>query len=53
MEESIGLGQDGKKLFVVPRDDCRHIRHTPIADFNIVFIEYLMEPIMSGKMLCD
>ena len=33
------------------RDDCGHIRHTTIADFNTVFISHLMESMVFRKML--
>ena len=52
-EGSIDLWQSEKKLFVVIRDDWSHIRHRAIANFNIVFIAFLIEPMVFREMLCD
>ena len=40
---SISIWQGEKRLFVVTRDDCGHIRHTAIADFIDVFIAHLLD----------
>ena len=35
------------------QDDRGHIWHTAIANFNIVFVAYLVKPVMFREMLCN
>ena len=45
------FGKGGKKLFVMAQDDRGHIWHA--ANFNIVFVAYLVKRVMFREMLCN
>ena len=43
---AISIQHGRKKLFVLMGDECKHVWHTAISEFNIAFVAYLVESMM-------